>query len=228
MSTLSYVPENRQHFTVELGECWRTGTDWQIDLKAQLPENQDQLKKWWCTHHSVAPIVMTQPLLNCPITNNTLNVLMHLPFCGRVSWHQRTLELYHLTASLLKFNRLLRVVLHQLSEGGKLLTPIQIIALARILNPDVGDALTPPEWCHSTLARFALTRVSLARFTLTTFILTRFQFGAFLFGALPRFPILYEPTMIRYLRTPVSRGEELSTSFCARSVSVLRACFLSQ
>ena len=174
-----------------------------------------------------------------------LTLLRHLPFCGRVSWHQRTLQVDHLTASLLKFVWLLRVVLHQLSEGGKLLTPVQIIALARILNPDVGDALTPPEWCHSTLARFALTRVSLARFTLTTFILTRFQFGAFLFGALPlrrvslwrdstsarfslaRFPILYEPTMIRYLRTPVSRGEELPTSFCARSVSVLRACFLS-
>ena len=101
------------------------------------------------------------------------------------------------------------------------------------------------------------------------FILTRFYFGAFLFGTLPlrrvtlwrastsarfslaRFPILYEPTMIRYLRTPVSRGlfvcmfpfrgEELSTSFCAHVaylfcmyvsfrisvVSILRACFLS-
>ena len=92
------------------------------------------------------------------------------------------------------------------------------------------------------------------------------QFGAFHFGdfhfdavlvrrvslwrastsarfSLARFPILYEPTMIRYLRTPVSRGlfvcmfpfrgEDLSTSFCAhvsfRSsvVSILRACFLS-
>ena len=78
--------------------------------------------------------------------------------------------------------------------------------------------------CHSTLACSALTRVSLERFTLATSILTRFQFGAFLFDALPlrrislwrastsaryslaRFPILYEPTMIRYLRTPVSRG----------------------
>ena len=88
-----------------------------------------------------------------------------------------------------------------------------------------------------------------------------FHFGDFHFDAVPvrrvslwrtstsarfslaRFPILYEPTMIRYLRTPVSRGlfvcmfpfrgEELSTSFCAhvsfRSsvVSILRACFLS-
>ena len=36
-------------------------------------------------------------------------------------------------------------MLDQLSEGGKLLTPVQIITLARILNPDVGDALTPPE-----------------------------------------------------------------------------------
>ena len=56
--------------------------------------------------------------------------------------------------------------------------------------------------------------------------------------SLARFPIVYEPTMIRYLRTPVScglfvcmfpfRGEELSICFCTRSVSVLRACFLSQ
>ena len=77
---------------------------------------------------------------------------------------------------------------------------------------------------RATLARSALTCVSLARFSLARFILTRFQFGAFLFGALPlrrvslwrastsarftlaRFPILYEPTVIRYLRTPVSRG----------------------
>ena len=95
-----------------------------------------------------------------------------------------------------------------------------------------------------------------------------FQFGAFHFDAVPvrrvslwrastsarftlaRFPILYESTVIRYLRTPVSRvsrglfvcmflfcGEELSTSFCAHvsfrssvvvdTVSILRACFLS-
>ena len=89
---------------------------------------------------------------------------------------------------------------------------------------------------RATLARSALTRVSLARFTLATSILTRFQFGAFLFGALPlrrvslwrastsarfslaRFPILYDPTMIRYLRTPVSRG---LFPFCEEMLSTL-------
>ena len=67
----------------------------------------------------------------------------HPPFCSHLIV-ERILELNDHSTPLPQGTRVFPVVAHQLSQGGKLLTSIQVIVVASILDLDVGYLLSTP------------------------------------------------------------------------------------
>lgn len=66
------------------------------------------------------------------------------PFCGRVLRVEGIFELYHHSIPLLQLPLVLHIILHQLSQGGKLFPSIEIIVLPIVLNLYMGHFRLPP------------------------------------------------------------------------------------
>jgi len=69
-------------------------------------------------------------------------ILWHQPLLGRISTQQREFEVDRGISSTLQYAPVLQVVLHQLSQGGKLLTPVEVIVVTCVLYPQVYHLFT--------------------------------------------------------------------------------------
>ena len=68
-----------------------------------------------------------------------------LPFRSRICGGEGKLEHDDVAAFFLELVLVLHVVLDQLSQGGKLLSSIQVVEVPCVLDLDVGDLSIPPE-----------------------------------------------------------------------------------
>ena len=68
----------------------------------------------------------------------------HPPFCSHLIVVERILELNDHSTLLPQGTRVFHIVAHQLSQGGKLLTSIQVIVVTSILDLDVSYLISTP------------------------------------------------------------------------------------
>lgn len=83
--------------------------------------------------------------INLPAVSRPSKLRMHAPLCGGVRAVQGILELDDCPVPVLQDAILRRVVVHQLGQGGKLLTAIQVVEVAGVLDADVSNLVTHPD-----------------------------------------------------------------------------------
>lgn len=89
-------------------------------------------------------------------------VRVHRPLSGGVGAVEGVFKLDDGAVLVLQDAVLSRVVLHQLWQGGKLLSAIQVVEVSCVLDPDVGHQLAHPEEIkqsdHTDRQRFSSTK----------------------------------------------------------------------
>lgn len=90
------------------------------------------------------PVRTKQALSTCEATANSGGRGANSPLRGRVGAVERVLELNDVPVLLLQLPVVLHVILHQLCQGGKLLSAVKVIVISRVLDFNVGDGTVSP------------------------------------------------------------------------------------
>lgn len=75
----------------------------------------------------------------------------HSPLWGWVRTVERILELNNISVFLFQLPVMLHVILHQLSQGGKLLPAVKVVVVSCVLDLNVGDGSISPAEGSQTL-----------------------------------------------------------------------------
>lgn len=78
------------------------------------------------------------------MANSSRRRAVNSPLRGRVGAVERVLELNDVPIFLLQLPVMLHVILHQLCQGGKLLSAVKVIVISRVLDFNVGDGAVSP------------------------------------------------------------------------------------
>ena len=113
-------------------------------------------------------------------TKNNLFVwtvtLQAIPFCCGIFRIHRKLQFYNIPIAFLQLSHIFHIILHQFSQGGKLLSPIEIIKVTCVLYLDMGHFPFPPVKIKETHQFFITSSLKLYKFNKRIILLWIFPF----------------------------------------------------
>lgn len=126
------------------GPCCYLASFWSCLQAAQLRNHIPAMGIFWVTKATSHPNTLSRPLSKAKPGTERLSEGA-VPLRGGVLAVEGVLQLDDVAVLLPQQSVLLRVVLHQLREGGELLPSVQVVVIPRVLDLDVCHLIVSPE-----------------------------------------------------------------------------------